>query len=410
MKKAHRWKKWTLLVGVCTAAAVLVGIALELNRTRAAEREIAVEVARIHAAGFPMTLTELQRPGQENAVAIYQSAMRLRKLGAASSTVLAEVTRASKVPYCLYEDLHRGTFHDWYLQMKDLMELVLKTADLKAKSNDFRSAFNWLEVARAMVTHMRQPIEVGLVYGLNLEMSLLFELQKQTRSYSGRPEFVDGARKLLGEIGAPPSLKATISGQIISARWWLREFDSGRDPNTVMRMLSDDEKGSLFALKFASVRRRVELRLLTRYRRLIDELPSNASQLNSTLSVAKKINQEFHDESTVVNRLSSLFCGAEDIVVEGILRLEAMRRVTRTGLELFAYRAQTGSFPKSLDTIKPDALDPFTGQPLRYYVVPDGIDLYSVGSDHLSRVESRKNSLRGRATGDDISFFRPHPQ
>jgi len=66
--------------------------------------------------------------------------------------------------------------------------------------------------------------------------------------------------------------------------------------------------------------------------------------------------------------------------------LEAMMLATRTGLACRIFKNQHGFFPENLTALVPDILDdvpidPFTGNPLVYRIRPDGLIIYSLGSN-----------------------------
>jgi len=65
---------------------------------------------------------------------------------------------------------------------------------------------------------------------------------------------------------------------------------------------------------------------------------------------------------------------------------DAQARMARTALALYLYRADSGSYPPTLDDLSPKylpsvQLDPFDGKPLRYKPSNNGFLIYSIGED-----------------------------
>jgi hypothetical protein len=87
---------------------------------------------------------------------------------------------------------------------------------------------------------------------------------------------------------------------------------------------------------------------------------------------------------------------------------KAELRCAAAGLAAERYRKDEGHWPESLDALVPRYLaakpaDPFDGQPLRLRRLPDGLVIYSLGTD---RQDDRGNvdHQRPRAPGTDVGF------
>ena len=73
-------------------------------------------------------------------------------------------------------------------------------------------------------------------------------------------------------------------------------------------------------------------------------------------------------------------------LADAFVRCHAMVRCTAAALAAERYRRLHGDWPKSLDQLAPDLLDivpidPFTGDPLLYQRLPDGVVVYSTSTD-----------------------------
>lgn len=83
---------------------------------------------------------------------------------------------------------------------------------------------------------------------------------------------------------------------------------------------------------------------------------------------------------------TSLLAPAVDKVNDSGLRIRGELLATAVGVACERYRLRTGTWPRTLEDIPKDILpavptDPFTGRPINYKHLPDGIVVYTVGPD-----------------------------
>lgn len=88
--------------------------------------------------------------------------------------------------------------------------------------------------------------------------------------------------------------------------------------------------------------------------------------------------------------------------IELIIRVEGQLRATRTALAIERFRLDHTRFPEALSELVPSymnvmPIDPFDNQPLRYRRTPEGVVVYSIGSN---RSDDGGKPMEGRA-GDD---------
>ncbi|MFO0802966.1 MAG: hypothetical protein U0791_07560 [Gemmataceae bacterium] len=108
-------------------------------------------------------------------------------------------------------------------------------------------------------------------------------------------------------------------------------------------------------------------------RKPIDEQPAAAAKFSQI---------EFDDE----HRLHKLLFPAVEKVAAATWRSAAEMRCAIAGIACERYRMKTGRWPASLASLVPDHLpavpiDPFDKQPLRFKKLPDGVLIYTVGTD-----------------------------
>ena len=80
--------------------------------------------------------------------------------------------------------------------------------------------------------------------------------------------------------------------------------------------------------------------------------------------------------------------GSLDVVCRTMRKVEYLRRAALTVIAVHVFKAQTGSWPASLDSLVPRYLptvpiDMFDGKPLKYRLISTGPLLYSVGSNRV---------------------------
>jgi len=88
---------------------------------------------------------------------------------------------------------------------------------------------------------------------------------------------------------------------------------------------------------------------------------------------------------------------------------EAMLRCAIVALAAERYRLQHGAWPPSLAALAPTLItsvpiDPMDGMPLRYRRLPDGVVIYSIGSDRVDNGGNIERAVWGRMAGVDIGL------
>ena len=88
--------------------------------------------------------------------------------------------------------------------------------------------------------------------------------------------------------------------------------------------------------------------------------------------------------------------------------LQTFARCSAVALALERYRQAKGSWPESLNALTPSYLpaipvDPFDGKPLRYRQYPEGVVVYSIGTDGKDN-EGKFDNLNTYRDGTDIGI------
>jgi hypothetical protein len=104
--------------------------------------------------------------------------------------------------------------------------------------------------------------------------------------------------------------------------------------------------------------------------------------------------------------LTSLFLPAVDRMAEATLRSRAHMHAAAVAIAVERFRQKHGRWPTSLEEIPKDILpsipaDPYTGEPMRFLPMPDGVAVYAVGppNDERRRLQPRHGPVNGDGVG-----------
>lgn len=424
----------------------LGGFGYEWLTVRKANETIAAEVARLQALKVPTSPEEMPKPGPDdrNAALIYREAIKLKqaigikrpverptgaidpdfqaKMSAyieAQRPVMELVTQAAALPDCNFKrDWSQGAsmLLPEYADLKDFTRIAMENAAADARARKFEEAFAWLSVGRQVALHAREPIPIGFLVSVACEQLCLRELQTEIRLYSHDPKFVKLARQFSDAYSPLPSLRDSMGGEVLMVRTTMADIASGKMRVTNLFGMSDSEE-SFFgtndsviqALRIPSIRKSVEAKLLAQYRATVEGLPTDPSDLKATLNASALFDTGQMKQEGLVDKLASVFTPVFTAMGQSTVRLEAARRVTRQGLEIFAYKAAKGHYPKALDATTLWAIDPFNNKPLQYKFIAEGFELYSVGPNGKDDGGPRQSNSGNSQTSDDVVFYRPEP-
>ncbi len=440
----RRIKFWQIPVALAIFCG-FSGLIYEWTAVRSARRAIAVEVAKLQALGIPTSPEEMPKagPDDKNAALIYNEAIALKKaIGVnrppeqiagkpdpdiqkklasyvtQNQPVMDLVRRAAALPDCNFK-------RDWgqgarlllpeYSQLKEFTKIAVLHAEREAKAGHYSEAFSWLRVGQKISVHTREPILIGYLVSVACEQIVLRELQIEIRQYHSSPEFVRLAREFCDQFPPLPSVRESFAGEVLMVRITMADIASGRmRPSDLYSLASggsesSSENWTLTPLRIPSVRLAVEQAHLSRYRKAVENLPKNPTKFQEVLAATSNLDHLAKVDSGVVGELSSILMPVFSQSGQAQVKLEAARRITRQGLEIYAQKTATGYLPKAIDPTKPWAIDPFTQKPLMYRFMTSGFGLYSVGAnlkDDKGFPQYSDPTSYPSGT-DDVTFYRP---
>ncbi len=205
-----------------------------------------------------------------------------------------------------------------------------------------------------------------LVYGLRGERASLFQIC----------EAVGDGSLTLGALGAGPAPGSTAD--LIATRFVRGSF------------------------------RRAQVQVLTRFGELITAAKLPDPERDAAMSAAVAA---IPRPGTIpaVETMVGMIMPAVEKCSEAETRARAQLGATATALACERYRLANGRWPATLGEIPPGILktvpaDPYTGKPLLYRVLPDGIAVYSVGLDGADDggTDLRARMVKGGPPGGDI--------
>ena len=176
--------------------------------------------------------------------------------------------------------------------------------------------------------------------------------------------------------------------------------------NTIRLLAADpdafgdrQELGSLALLRYTSVRRAFEAKLLKHQRQLYEDLPSDPEDYKSlTKALIEAEAREDSDEGLVSQAARILYPYATSLG-DAMATLNARRSIAKVAIMLLQ---RERPFPKKLEL----PIDPFSEKPLRYVSSGDGFLLYSLGRDRdddggMARYDA------ARLSGEDLRWRYP---
>lgn len=447
----RKLRTWHYAVAIPVAFAAGGGIwTVAVNR--AARSRLDHELAALRVLGVPTTPKEMRQnvDPARNAASDYRLAKAaakrigkkppLRPPGATAvddlgyvdspdyriwvmsqSEVLAHVEDAVQKPYCDFE-------RDWSLglkvllpefaDMKGYVRMAVAKARYASESHDYPATFHWLDVGRRIAVHAREPNLIGGLVSVACENIVLTELQRQIGAHGEDPSFRKRADAFLNDLGPLASLSYSLSGEVVLLHLNLQHIEDGSlKVHDYLAILGGASFPAglpadlwLRSFKLPGVRLDAETKILNGYRRAIQTMKRNPSDLKSIVDGARMLAPADPSvDRSLSGVMAHVFAPKLDQVSEAFVKSETLRRLSRCGLELYEIKSKSGSFPSALPSNEAWSSDPFTGLPLAYKPGKGAFILYSVGPNQFDDGGKPRFQTPTGPT-DDIEFFSPRPK
>jgi len=429
-RRGGRLRRWIgssppiVLAALVLASCSIVG--------RPASRRLHDEIARIRAAGEPVTFEELrasQSPGDgADAASDYRAAAalltdldtqsldalvhayragtgscppvppstevreRARRMLAQSQPALELIDRAARKGACYYAfNLETGEFPPFHPFRTVAVLLSLRTLELGFAGAADRAAASLISSLRMLRVFETEPVLITHLVRLAVWergcADLPAVLGAGTLSETSLGD-LDEALKL---AEAPDLLKRTIEGERV---WGMNELAASLGPDW-----PDGE------LKSASAKRGP----FWRRPRLLREASDYLAATTAVINAASKPWPQVFDAMPTCPARTSLDSVACELPMERMERAGQALAATRAGRVAIAverYRRRQGKLPASLtDLASPLPADPFTGHDLLYQRAGDSFVVASIGQARAT--DARAVDEKGRPQGVSVCFARP---
>lgn len=414
-----------------TALLVFSGIALRNAR------------AELRAAGRPMSPAEIipaDVPANENAAPLYESAFALLDSESIGDKKLAAVVADASRDYAADPDADekRSTFenalaNETFVRTLELVEQaasrtrcnfnlqydlggmlcvrhahdmfaigrILKAkALLHARRGETQKTYAALEIALRMAEALRDEPMLSSAVVRNAQYSMALELLPVLCA-KAPPDDATAARlsALLADVDLVASYVHAVDGErLFMGEWTYNCFADGN----IHDFLGPENDG-VWAARVAKglLGYRPSLQLdHAAYLRTHSRFAANAARplwLWEIKPIARP-----DDEFPWYATISRIITPALNSSLLHSVHVQALIRVSRTGLALLRHKLAHGAYPASLAEIDPEFLgeipvDPFTGQPLVYRPEADGFVLYSLGKNFrddngtIESIDSRRS-------------------
>lgn len=392
------------------------------------------ELDRARQAGIPTEVSQLEPnvPAGQNGAPYYAKAMAILsddrmlnkavdQAGALDSRATAARAAVQKNAYAyvakkpligLIEqagDRPFATFdHDWSRgfevslnelpMLKQFDRLLCAKAERQSADGDWKGALTSIRRAAQIGRHAEgEQILIGLLVRISCDAISLRSLQRIIGQHSHDPEFLREAGSTLNAFGDLPNFKRSLEGEFVISRATVGRLRSARD-------FGGEETGQ-DRLIGALVSNQSVLRALeaTRVRSFVDlllALPDDPSQWKPAKDAAAAYDQKMLADQSPLNYLNRLLSPLFTQAAYAVGKEDAMRRLTRAQLEIYAIRNRTGHLPATLSA-SPNTTDPFSGKSFVYHPEGESFRLYSVG------INGRDEQGRVAEDNDDIALGGP---
>jgi hypothetical protein len=445
MARLRRPRLWQIALSIPLACALGGWIASAVWNNVAHTRLLA-EIDALRALGVPTEASELDVAidPSDNAATIYLKAIGVSKtikrsdpptlrpdsqgrltsaeLAAyrswvdANEVVLRLLAEASERPSCSYGrnwELGPDLAMPEIAEMKGFTKLAVGRAHFAALDGDLGQSIRWLIVGLRLSEHIREPSMIGQLASMSAEGYVQREFQHLLSTYGDNDMFRERATSLVVPRPPPPIVNG-IEGEVVSQRIAYESIIAGKQRSEAY---PGDQVGSgpwvptwvVYALKLPAVRDSAETTIMRHLRVALATLKSEGATMKEKLDALSRFDDDLGSDESFPGRIANMFSPMLSGTANALRRTMTLRRLSECGLHLWQSKAETGSFPDSLDPTMPWCIDPFSDKPLVYRREKDRFVLYSVGPN--GKDDGGKNyflAYTGKPS-DDVEFRAPRP-
>lgn len=425
-------KKWLLLAPLAILAVLAIALFFIDN---SAQKKLENALAEARKAGLATKPDDLRKrelqPG-ENAAEEYRKAIanvalvskgdkdllanyspgrplakqeaQFKKLAIPGKVDAARIERALKGYAPVFAHLQNGAKKphlDWdrrweqglalmypeFAEVKSLVKVLMIDAERAAGHRDYAVLRARIAQGRRMAEHIGEdPTMIALLVSIALHSIVSVQSGSIAYKFRDDPSAVAAIREELKRKPVIPSVKWAMNGEMVAAQLAFVDIEKNLPSVTEeFATFGGDEEMKQFKsdarwLRLPWFRRQVQEMVVTRYTTAYKSLPDNPEDRASVEKVLDTLDKEFSNQDDRPNRLASIFAPAFGQIGEALVNVDLYRRQTLMATYVMDAFRTSGKWPAALPSV-PENLDPYSGKPFRYRVLPAGFVIYSVGVD-----------------------------
>lgn len=422
----------------------LGGILLVFVSSSSSKRNLERELALTRQAGIPTEISYLESfsniPSTQNAAPIYAKAIGVL----ARSKSLQEAQRALQKSFAIDQTSEKSemladnlrqlqplfsllrsavqrpryssqrnwqagaamTFPD-LAQMRTFTKDLVSLAEFQSLDGRPQLALATLRDAFLLAAHVGQePIVINELVRVACEAIAQAELDRLLARHNRDNRFLLEAKRLIDNLPDLPDLRLLMTSEFILMRQTIREAGSAAN---IERAFDSGNTRTSFGDRFwrlPGLKDAMEADLVHNFRVLISRLPKDARRWDQAEFSTRRLAAFLEANVSPVNLVSREVISVYPEVFAAIGRMQAKRRIALTAIAVYQLRNEAGRLPSALPNLGSGSIDPFTGRPLKYVLLPKGgFRLYSVGRDRTDDLGRKRNDAVG-GNFDDVTDFK----
>lgn len=334
------------------------------------------------------------------------------------ATMVAEVLSRSELN--MFDEPELGFQVDFgrLTQTKSVMNYTGAKAAVLSKDGDPIAALKTLQESSKLLKLIRQDsstLIAELVGSIN-EAILVTSAQQILQKHGRQPAIQTEALRLLDNLGRPGDVKRGLvgefAGQLVEEQTLKTRGEAYYDKFLGPEPLPfEDEEEEARDPRAENLRLRLHIpgtrdvifkNLYRAFRELYKDLPDDPSDGFARLQVAKKHSKLANSKSGELEFLVPMTIGSATSAIKSDLRGLVYRRTIKALILAQQIRTKTGSFPTELPLTGQEAIDPFSGEKLKFKQIDGHLVAYSVGEDGVDN--GGMDAISWKMFAKDIGF------
>lgn len=312
-------------------------------------------------------------------------------LGAPAITSLEAASKKPRLDYGRNWSLGPNLLFPELADSKRAVSLLVDKAILLNAQGKRKESLQTLQAAgRVSALIGQEPTIISNLVQVASEVIVQRGLESILPDDAKDPDLLDEAEKVVDSFGGPPNIRHAIRGELPSSIIAITMLE--KDPKALGEMSGSSFPNQLF--RVASVRNRMEARLIENWRGLYKELPSDPLNFDGARTAFKNMSARIDKHAGEVSYYLAGILGAEfSGSVDAMANAEAGRRILRQAIQIYRH-----------SKAKPE-IDPFGNRPLRVKQDKADFRIYSIGRDFSDDGGKPRDPKSHSQTTDTVFVF-----